>query len=46
MPVFDSKDFDGHQQVVFCNDPASGLKAIIAVHDTTRGPAVGGCRVA
>ncbi len=45
MPVFDSKDFDDHRQVVFCNDPASGLKAIIAVHDTTRGPAVGGCRM-
>ena len=45
MPVFDSKDFDDHQQVVFCNDPVSGLKAIIAVHDTTRGPAVGGCRM-
>ncbi|TCP29240.1 phenylalanine dehydrogenase [Scopulibacillus darangshiensis] len=34
-----------HEQVVFCNDPKSGLKAIIAIHDTTLGPALGGCRM-
>lgn len=34
-----------HEQVVFCNDPESGLKAIIAVHDTTLGPALGGLRI-
>ncbi|HET7522212.1 MAG TPA: Glu/Leu/Phe/Val dehydrogenase [Bacillales bacterium] len=34
-----------HEQVVFCNDPDSGLKAIIAIHDTTLGPALGGCRM-
>ena len=34
-----------HEQVVFCNDPQSGLKAIIAIHDTTLGPALGGCRM-
>lgn len=34
-----------HEQVVFCNDPATGLKAIIAIHDTTLGPALGGCRM-
>ncbi|SCB73759.1 phenylalanine dehydrogenase [Fictibacillus enclensis] len=34
-----------HEQVVFCNDPASGLKAIIAIHNTTLGPALGGCRM-
>ncbi len=34
-----------HEQVVFCNDQASGLKAIIAIHDTTLGPALGGCRM-
>jgi leucine dehydrogenase len=45
MPVFESVDFDNHEQVAFCNDPASGLKAIIAVHNTARGPAVGGCRM-
>ncbi|OIN67303.1 leucine dehydrogenase [Exiguobacterium sp. KRL4] len=36
----------GHEQVVFCNDPVSGLQAIIAIHDTTLGPALGGCRMA
>jgi len=34
-----------YEQVVFCHDEASGLKAIIAIHDTTLGPALGGCRM-
>lgn len=34
----------GHQQVVFCNDPASGLRVIIAIHSTALGPALGGTR--
>lgn len=34
-----------HEQVVFCNDEASGLKAIIAIHSTKLGPALGGCRM-
>lgn len=34
-----------HEQVVFCQDPSSGLKAIIAIHNTTLGPALGGCRM-
>ncbi len=34
----------GHEQVVFCQDQVTGLKAIIAIHDTTLGPALGGCR--
>lgn len=34
-----------HEQVVFCNDKNTGLKAIIAIHDTTLGPALGGCRM-
>ncbi len=33
-----------HEQVVFCHEPAAGLKAIIAIHDTTLGPSLGGCR--
>jgi len=33
-----------HEQVVFCNDEATGLKAIIAVHSTALGPALGGTR--
>lgn len=35
---------NGFEQVVFCNDQATGLRAIIAIHDTTLGPALGGCR--
>ena len=34
-----------HEQVMFCNDPYTGLKAIIAIHNTTLGPAMGGCRM-
>ena len=33
-----------HEQVVFCNDPTTGLKAIIAIHSTALGPALGGTR--
>ena len=34
-----------HEQLVFCNDKKTGLKAIIAIHDTTLGPALGGTRM-
>ncbi|KAB2329792.1 Glu/Leu/Phe/Val dehydrogenase [Cytobacillus depressus] len=34
-----------HEQVVFCNDDLTGLKAIIAIHSTKLGPALGGCRM-
>ncbi len=44
MPVFNSDAFDGHESVHFFRDPDSGLKAIIAIHDTTLGPAGGGVR--
>jgi valine dehydrogenase (NAD+) len=33
-----------HEQVVFCHDPASGLRAIIAIHSTALGPGLGGTR--
>ncbi|TNE89550.1 MAG: Glu/Leu/Phe/Val dehydrogenase [Deltaproteobacteria bacterium] len=33
-----------HEQVVYCHNKELGLKAIIAIHDTTLGPALGGCR--
>jgi len=36
--------FNGHEQVVFCADEASGLRAIIAIHSTALGPALGGTR--
>ena len=34
-----------HEQVVFCTDKATGLKAIIAIHNTVLGPALGGTRM-
>jgi len=34
-----------YEQLVLCHDEASGLRAIIAIHDTTLGPALGGCRM-
>jgi leucine dehydrogenase len=44
MTPFDLVDFDGHEAVHFVSDVDSGLEAIIAVHSTALGPAVGGCR--
>ncbi|MBX2800477.1 MAG: leucine dehydrogenase [Myxococcales bacterium] len=35
----------GHEQAVFCHDPVTGLRAIVAIHDTTLGPALGGTRM-
>ncbi len=43
--VLDQLAASGHKKVVFCNDPDTGLKAIIAIHDTTLGPALGGTRM-
>lgn len=45
MSVFDHDSFDTHEQVVFCHDPASGLRGIIAIHNTRLGPSLGGCRM-
>ncbi len=45
MDVFASPAFDGHEQVAFFFDRQSGLKAIVALHDTALGPAIGGCRM-
>src|SRR5262245_35206384 len=36
---------DGYEQVARCRDPRSGLHALIAVHDTTLGPSLGGMRM-
>ncbi|SCA55229.1 Leucine dehydrogenase [Candidatus Terasakiella magnetica] len=44
MPVFGAADFDHHENVVFGCDEATGLKCIIAIHNTKRGPALGGSR--
>ncbi len=45
MPVFDHNEYDNHEQVIFCRDVEAGLFGIIAIHDTTLGPAAGGCRM-
>ncbi len=42
--VFAQIEEAGHEQIVFCQDKASGLKAIIGIHNTVLGPALGGTR--
>src|SRR6267378_3636830 len=45
MEIFDLREFDGHELIVFGHDPPSSLRAIIAIHSTALGPAAGGCRM-
>ncbi len=45
MSAFDRPNFDNHEGVHFFSDPVTRLKAIIAVHNTNRGPAAGGTRL-
>ena len=45
MKIFDYLEEHDFEQLVFCQDRATGLKAIIAIHDTTLGPALGGLRI-
>jgi leucine dehydrogenase len=45
MGIFDELAKKDHEQVIFCHDKDSGLRAIIAIHNTTLGPALGGCRM-
>ena len=45
MTLFDSADFEGHEGVHAFFDEKTGLKCVIAVHSTARGPAAGGCRM-
>ncbi len=44
MKILSSMEEMGHEQVVHCYDPATQLRAIIAIHNTTLGPSLGGCR--
>lgn len=44
-PVISQMSMFDHEEVVFCQDKATGLKAIIAVHNTVLGPALGGTRM-
>ncbi|MCF6094423.1 branched-chain amino acid dehydrogenase [Microaerobacter geothermalis] len=45
MKIFEYMEKYDYEQLVFCQDKTSGLKAIIAIHDTTLGPALGGTRM-
>ncbi|MCG8476106.1 MAG: NAD(P)-binding domain-containing protein [Cytophagales bacterium] len=45
MNVFEEVEQFGHEQIVFCHDEDTGLKAIIGIHDTSLGPALGGTRM-
>lgn len=45
MELFELMKKDNYEQVLYCQDENSGLKAIIAIHDTTLGPALGGTRM-
>lgn len=45
MKIFDKMEEHDYEQLVFCQDKNSGLKAIICIHDTTLGPALGGTRM-
>jgi leucine dehydrogenase len=44
MEIFERMSLRGHEQLVFWNEPLIGYKGIIAIHDTTLGPALGGTR--
>ncbi len=45
MNIFDQMKRYGHEELVFWYDKTTGLKAIVGIHDTTLGPALGGCRM-
>lgn len=43
--IFEQIQIEGHEQLLVCSDSASGLRALIAIHNTNLGPALGGCRM-
>jgi leucine dehydrogenase len=45
FPIFESLGRRSHEQLIFCRDEGSGLRAIIGIHNTVLGPAMGGCRM-
>ncbi len=45
MSIFDEMADLGHEQLVFCRNDEVGLRAIIGIHSTALGPALGGCRL-
>jgi len=44
MDIFDSLATTDHEQLIYCHEPSSGYRGIIAIHNTTLGPALGGTR--
>lgn len=44
MQLWHEMEREGMEELIFCHDPHSGLKAVIAIHSTVLGPALGGCR--
>lgn len=44
MQIWREMAREGMEELFFCHDPSSGLKAVIAIHNTALGPALGGCR--
>lgn len=45
MALFGHREFAGHERVIHVHDADVGLRAIVAIHDRSLGPAVGGCRI-
>ncbi|MBN9565098.1 MAG: amino acid dehydrogenase, partial [Alphaproteobacteria bacterium] len=45
MSIFSHPDFNQHERILGFYDATSGTKGIIAIHNTFRGPALGGCRI-
>jgi len=45
LKIFEAMAKEGHEQLFFNYDRTTGLKSLIAIHDTTLGPAQGGCRM-
>jgi leucine dehydrogenase len=45
LDIFEAMKDNGHEQIIFNYDKTTELKSIIAIHDTTLGPALGGCRM-
>ena len=45
VSIFTQMAEGGHRALIFCHDPAAGLRAVMAIHDTTLGPGLGGCRM-
>jgi leucine dehydrogenase len=43
--MFGHPDYDSHEELLFAYDAASGLRALVAIHNSALGPAFGGCRM-